>query len=284
LKFFITFFIVAGFLLPNLSYADISNDGEAASDRLPWSKGGIVFSYFITSLNTDLRFGAGLGIDIDAEETLGMDDTSNVYRLNGYWRFSDNLKHRFELNWFSLHREGSRTIGKDIIIEKPGEGEIEIPLGTSVESYLNIDLYQGVYSYSIFLDDRLDLAFRAGLYVAPIETELKAEGIVETETKEKFIAPLPTFGLRADIAITPKWFVRTGGEVFYLKYNEFVGYIFSSKAVLEYMPWKHFGIGAGFDILRLFIESDGREYAGVDLKGTVEFEYIGMSIYGKIVF
>lgn len=275
--FYILFTIIC--LSSPISYAE-GND----SNKMPWAKGGLGIGYFITSLDTDLRFGTGIGIEIDAEKLLGMSDNESVYRLDAFWRFSKNMKHRFDINWFSLNRKGSTTIGRDIIIEGPEEEEIIIPTGSKVESLFNLDLFQGVYSYSFFLDERLDIALTTGLYVAPIEMLINAEGILEGESRESFTAPLPTIGLRTDISITPKWFIRSRTEVFYLKYSRFTGYIFSANGSVEYQPWKRIGLGTGFDILHLFVEADEEEYPEVDLKGEIEFQYIGWLIYAKVYF
>jgi hypothetical protein len=264
--------------------SQLSHAEETDSKEMPWAKGGIGLGYFITALDTSLRFGTGVGIDIDAESLLGMSDTSSVFRLGGFWRFSKNQRHRLDFNWFSLNRTGSKTIGRDIIIEGPDEEEILIPASSTVDSLLNIDLYHVTYSYSLFLDDRLDIAINTGLYVAPIEMELKAEGLIEAEEKEAITAPLPTLGLRTNISITPKWYLLTNTEVLYLQYNNYKGYILSMNGSIEYRAWKHFGFGTGVDILHLFIESDGEDYPGVDLKGEIEFQYIGLIIFSKIYF
>ena len=76
----------------------------------------------------------------------------------------------------------------------------------------------------------------------PIDIDLKSTGLITVDESETFTAPLPTLGLRADFAITPKWFLRTGFEVFYLEINEFTGAIYESKVAVEYIPWKHLGM------------------------------------------
>jgi hypothetical protein len=49
-----------------------------------------------------------------------------------------------------------------------------------------------------------------------------------------FTAPLPVIGLRADIAITPQWFLRIGSELFYLEYDNFKGSLVRGFAVPVY--------------------------------------------------
>jgi hypothetical protein len=253
--------------------------------RTPWDKVSLQAGYFFTTTNTSLRFGSGIGIEIEAEELLGLDTTSDVFRVGGYWRFTKNRRHRLDLSWFSLNRSGERSVDQEFVIEDPDGNEITIPAGTRVDAFFNLDIYKAQYSYSFFQDDRIDLAFVVGLYIMPIEAGFSASGLIDYDLEEKFTAPLPVIGLRNDIALTPKWIVLSGFQVLYLEIDQFEGSIFQANAALEYRPWKHIGLGLGFDLLHLQVEADGEEdYPGIDLRGNIEFTYAGLSVYGKIYF
>jgi hypothetical protein len=120
-------------------------------------------------LYTDLELGAkGLGVKIDLEDAFGMDSTTSAFKLNGFWRFTDNLRHRLGLEWSSYNRDGFRTILEDITIEDNQGNQIIIPAGSQVNSHFNFDIYKASYSYSFFQDDRMDLAAGVGLYWMPI--------------------------------------------------------------------------------------------------------------------
>ena len=257
---------------------------EKTFEDTPWNRAALEFGFFATTINSNLRLGSGVGIDIDVEKILGMNSNNQVFRLKGFWRFSKNKRHRMDLGWFSFNRSGSNKIARDIIIEGPDGKEIEIKAGTEVRSYLDLDIYKGLYSYSLFLDDRLDLALGVGLYVMPIEAGLRAAGAIDTKVDESFTAPLPVFSIRTDILITPKWFFRTGAEVFYLAIDDYVGNIIATYAALEYKPWKRIGLGAGADFTRLYVESNDFDVPGVDFKGTVEFEFAGVELFAKLYF
>ena len=254
------------------------------SNDLPWKRSAIEFGYFITTLNSNLRIGTGVGIDIDVEEILGMDSSQSLFRFKFFRRFTENKRHRFDLSWVSLHRSGDNQIARDITVEGPDGNEIEIKAGTKVESFLNLDIFKGVYSYSLFLDDRLDLALEFGLYVMPIEFGLTAEGAINYDNDENITAPLPVIGLRTDFMLTPRWFIRSGAEVFYLAYEDYVGNIIATWAALEYQPWKRVGIGGALDFTRLFIEADGAVYPGIDMRGSVELEFAGFEMFVKYYF
>ena len=130
----------------------------------------------------------------------------------------------------------------------------------------------------------MDIAFGLGLYVMPIDVGLQASGLINVDETTRFTAPLPTLGLRADFAITPKWFLRSNFEVFYIEIKEFTGTIYESNVALEYIPWKHLGFGLAFNVFNLGIEAEGEDYPGIDFKGDIEFRYTGLLLYAKMPF
>lgn len=252
----------------------------------PWKKLSFDAGVFLTSTNTSLRFGSGVGVSVDLEEALGMDTTNSVYRLGGYWRFTKNRRHRLDLSWFSLHRTGDKKILDQIVIEPPGGGEdIVLNPGTEVKSEFDLDIYQINYSYSFIQDERLDICAQVGLYIMPISFSLSASGLVNTAGDQNFTAPLPLIGLRLDLLIAPKWYLRNGFQAFYVEYGAYTGSIVEVRSAIEYNPWKHVGFGFGFDAFRVRAQADGDEaIPGMDLRGNVEFEYLGLMLYGRIFF
>ena len=223
---------------------------------------------------------------MDLEEALGMEMENSVYRLGGYWRFTNNRRHRLDLSWFSFYRTGDKKITDQIVIEPPGGGEdIIIDPGTEVKSKFNLDIYQLNYSYSFIQDERLDIAAQVGLYIMPISLSLTATGLVETEGDQNFTAPLPVIGLRLDLLIAPKWYLRTGAQAFYVEYSDYTGSLLNFRSAIEYDPWQHVGFGLGFDALRLQVQADGDEsIPGMDLRGNVAFGYTGILLYGRVFF
>jgi hypothetical protein len=255
-----------------------------ASHDTPWEKFSLDLGYFIANTNTDISLGSGLGLTVSVEDLLGLDSTDSVFRVGGSWRFTDNRRHRLDLDWFSFRRDGSTTIGQDFPIKDDDGNEITIPAGSQVTSKFNFDIYRAGYSYSFFQDDRMDLAFSVGLYVMPIEIGLNASGLINVNETERFTAPLPTFGLRMDFALTPKWFIRSNFDIFYLEIKEFTGTIYESGVAIEYIPWKHLGFGLGFNTFNFEIEADGEDYPGIDFKGEISFRYTGLLLYAKVPF
>ena len=256
----------------------------AMAEDTTWKKFSLSLGYFIANTDTSVRLGSGLGVSVDMEDLLGLDTTNSAGRVNASWRFTDNRRHRLDFEWFSFRRDGSRTIGEDIHYKDKDGNDQVIKAGTRVESFFDFDIYQLAYSYSFFQDDRIDLAGSLGLYVMPIDFGIKATGLIDVGGSESFTAPLPVLGVRIDFAITPKWYFRSGLEVFYLEIGEFAGSILDANVAIEYLPWKHFGFGLGFDSLNVKVEADGEDYPGIDFQGEVNFHYTGLQLYAKLYF
>lgn len=253
---------------------------EKEKEEEPWKKFDLNVGWFFTGMDSSVRFGlAGVGIEIDVEEALGLETSTSVFRLDSFWRFGRNLRHRFDLGWFALHRAGKKTLGRDIEI-----GDTIFPTGTTVKSSLDIDIFKGAYSYSFFQDDRLDLAASFGLFVMPISFDISSSGFVEGNESESITAPLPVLNLRADLALTPKVFLKNSLDIFYLEIGEFTGGILDVKIALEYNPFKHVGFGLAFESFRARIEAKGGDYPEIDFHGKIVYEYFGLMLYGKIFF
>ncbi|MES0447578.1 MAG: hypothetical protein ABUJ92_13660, partial [Desulfobacterales bacterium] len=187
---------------------------EAEQQKDPWEKYSITIGGFISTVDTSLRFGSGFGMDIDAEELLDVDSSNTVFRVGGLWRFTDTKRHRLDLSWFAYHRSGSSTVNETFEIEDPDGNIIIIGPNAEVDTLLNIDIFQLAYSYSFLQDDRIDLAAIFGLFIMPVDIELEVSGLGGGEGILNFTAPLPTFGLRMDFVLAPKWFFRSGTQFF----------------------------------------------------------------------
>ena len=143
------------------------------------------------------------------------------------------------------------------------------------------------YSYSYVFDERVDLNIGAGFYVMPIEFGFVGtiDGVGQNTVRESITAPLPVIGLGFDFAITPKWYIRQDADIFYLEIDNYKGGIANLMFALEYLPWKHVGVGVGTNWMQVFVEVDGdTDVPGVDFVGDVEFSYFGALLYLKFFY
>jgi hypothetical protein len=275
--------VAAKIIFGALLFGPLVARAEMASDS-PWEKLSVSVGGYISNTDSSIRLGAGLGVDLDVEETLDMDVNNTVFRAQSGWRFSDNRKHRVDLSWFALHRQATRTIGRDFEITRPNGSTTTIAAGSEVTSHFDLDIYEVTYSYSFLQDNRVDLAVLTGLYVMPIDFGLTSSGAAEAEGSLKFAAPLPVVGYRMDFALTPKWFFRSQSQFFYVAYKNFQGRLSELRGAIEYVPFKNVGVGMGFDTLHSSFEADGKDFPSVDMSGKVQFQNNGLQLYAKYFF
>ena len=268
------------FALMIIFYSLSVSAGEKENKDKPWGHFSLNLGGFITSLNSDVSLGAkGLGIKVNVEDVLDMDSSVSVFRVDGSWRFTRNLRHRLDLGWFDISRDSSTTLLRDIEI-----GDTIFPLGTEITSSFDLQVFKGAYSYSFFQDDRMDLGVSFGLFVMPIVFEIDASGLFEGHERESITAPLPVLGLRADFAITPKLFLKFNVDSFYLEIDEFEGSVIDTKLALEYNAFKYLGFGIGLEHFNIYIKAEDEDYPNIDFKGSFEFDYFGAMAYCKVYF
>ena len=274
--------IIGCILIPTTALSE-----DKGRTDLPWEKAYLNVGWFFADLNSSFRFGAkgaGLGISLDVEDLLGLDEKNSSFRIDGGWRFSKNKRHKLELGWFAFDREATGTISQEIEVP-PDLGGGTIGPG-DVKSKFNFDILRVKYEYSLILDDRMDFNLGIGLFIMPMEFGITAivNGVEVQELEEDITAPLPVISVGLDLAVTPKWFIRQDFEFFYLEIDNFEGSIFSATLAVEYLPWKNFGFGLGLDGKSVQIEANNSDYPGMDWKGNVEFSYFGALLYAKVFF
>lgn len=257
---------------------------DAEGQDLPWEKGYVNLGAYLADVNSSFRLGldnVGLGLIIDTEKFLGMKTNNSAFRLEAGYRLGGSKRHKFEFGWFSFNRQSEKTIGEDVVLP-PEMGGDTLYVGTTISSIFEFDIIKAKYKYAIVLDDRIDINLGVGFYVMPVRIGL---GEKDEERKDQNItAPLPVFGLGADVIVSERWLLRQNLDLFFLKVGSFKGSILNAQTALEYSNWKHWGIGAGIDGLQLKVEAGGSDYPLMDFVGAVSFSYFGVQLYAKFTY
>ena len=269
--FFLVILLIASF--PAVLPAETTDSKDNPWERFSLSLGG-----FITTLDSTVSLGVeNVGLEISSEDALGLDSDLSVFRGDAFVRLGSSRRHRLDFGYYDLSRSGTRTLGRDIEIDGN-----TYPIGATVETNLDYQIIKGGYSYSILQDKRVDLALGLGLFVIPIDFEISSSG--RRSTSESITAPLPFLHFRADIALTPKLFLRQTYEFFYVEVQSFQGGLFNGLIALEYDPWKYIGFGLGYNIFRLGLEGEGGDYPNIDFSGKFNLNYSGLVLYAKTWF
>jgi hypothetical protein len=258
---------------------------EKKQKPLPWQKANLNLGLYWAGTDSSLKLNSqeyGIGLNLDLEDTLGLKSDNSAFRVDAGWRFSKNMRHKMEFSWFRFDREGSKYFKNTIEIPDGEDGTTTLGPG-SMSSVFSFDIYKLKYEYSFFLDDRLDINAGLGVFIMPIEFGISGtiDGVGQRALLESVTAPLPVLGLGFDFAITPEWFIRQQADLLYLEMAEFKGSIMNYVSSVEYLPWKHVGIGLGIDFMRVAIDAKGGDYPGIDFIGSVNFNLIGGQLYLK---
>jgi hypothetical protein len=271
-------------LLVSVVFCSVAFAGEKTQKNtdLPWETFSLNLGGFISTVDSSIGLGVNsIGVDIDLEDSLGLDTSITAFRVDTFWRFTDNKRHRFDFSWFDLNRDSTKVLAKDIPI-----GENEFPAGATISSSLDMSILKATYSYSFFQDDRFDLAASAGLFVIPIDYSIRSiTNRYNGYEADSITAPLPVIGLRGDFAITPKLFFKTNIDFFYVEFDNYEGSIVDVRMAVEYNLFKNVGFGLGFEHVQVDVEAEGdSDVPGVNFNGNILFDYSGVLLYTKIYF
>jgi hypothetical protein len=272
--------VVAWGLVLSFQPALAEEKGSGDPTGGPWEHVQFRLGGYLAILNSNVTFGLGnlgAGIVVNTEDALGLDTNTAVFRGDFRYRFGSTRRHNLVFDYMGFRRDGSKVLGSDIDI-----GDETIRVGTTIESKFDFDIFQLGYTYSFFKDDRIDLGVGAGVYVMPITFSLTAGG-TGIVVDESLTAPLPVLKLTGDFALTQKWLLKAGMDVFYLKISDFEGSIIDTTVAAEYNAWKHVGFGLALDFFRVQVEAeDDNAYPGVDFIGNINFGISGLLLYVKV--
>ena len=221
---------------------------ETFPDRFGIRLGG----YHIQNADTTMLLGANslpLGAYIDFHDTLGGDQRSTVFRVDGFYRFNDN--HALGFAWYNVSFVGSKVLDRDITW-----GDVTYPINSQVDSELKFNIYKLNYQYSIFHNEKVELGASIGLFVMHITAGISQSSI--GETRQTVTAPLPVVGLFADYKFTPRFSIYYNYQLFNLDYEDkYKGSLSDFLLGLEYRLFRNVALGGAFNRFNMNIQAKG---------------------------
>lgn len=251
---------------------------EVVSDKFKIAFGGYSLVRYDSALSlTEPKLGAG--ISINPEATLGLNTDQTVLRLTGHYRF--NKKHALTYSWYSINSHGNKSIEEEIKWLDQNGDPIIIPIGASVDTNLDFDLFKVGYLWSFYHTDKVELGVGAGLHMTRIAVGLTAD-TTSTGVDARDVSttlPLPVFSAGLTYHVTPKfdWFLKA--ELFTLQFDDWEGTYTDSSLGMEYRAFKHVGLGIGLNSDSLRITEDASDY-----KFTFDSRITGLLIYAAAYF
>ena len=269
-----------------LSGAVVAEELQTAeeSSKPPWDKGSIKLGGYVTSFDSNVSFGInGLGgVQINGEDVLGLDSTLTVFKAQALYRPGKSLRHQVDLSYASYDRSGSTTLNDAIEID----GETLLP-GTDIDSEFSFQLIRLNYSYAVLQDDRMRISAGLGVYGIPLKYGIDITNPGDERELEVRDAtfPLPTLALQAEFLLTPRFYLVSEVNALYLEISDFQGSLIDFSLGLEYRPWTHFALGAALNSTSVHVEAMNDDaYPAIDYVGSVDMDFVGLMLYGKLTF
>jgi len=277
-KIFLIFIIVISGSITNAQNDSIYSKKPISEYK--WERFSFSFGGFATALNSQMQIGSkdlGVGVIFDVEDALGLKTSATVLRSGLEYNYGKKRNHSVILSYFGVFRNATKILDSAIVA-----GDAVFPVGTEVSSKYNMQIFRGSYSYIFYKDERVKLGLSAGLFIIPINFTTTAIGL--SSESAVFVAPLPVAGFRTSFAITPKIAIKQNIELLYLSFENFTGSITDLNILIDYSPFKHFGIGAGVNMFNLNLSARTSSSNMLEFEGNIKSSYTGLLIYGRFYF
>jgi hypothetical protein len=259
---------IPAFLLALCVFASAANATSLDGDRFSLSLG-----VFITDRDTKAQLDSsqGDGTETDFEKDLGLDSSDTVFRVDGYFRFTE--KHRTDFSLFDLSRKKRKQIERDI-----QWGDSLYSIDTVIESNLDLAIYKAAYTYSFLHGDSGYLGATIGVYVADTSMSLAEQNVGQAEVGE-LTAPLPVIGLRGEHRLSDRWTFRASGEFFFVEYDNIDGSLVDLYAGFDYSVLDNLSLGIGFNSVTLDVDATKSGFSG-----GLDWQYSGALAFLKFNF
>ena len=253
----------------------LSQAEEVVPDNFTLRLGG----YFLADQDTNIGVTKnGGGVNIHLQDLFQMESTTQVFRLDGYYRFTP--KHAVEFSWYSIN--SSSQTEQNIDFEW---GDKNISATGALSTFFDTDIYKVNYLYSFYHSEEVELALSAGLHITTINVGFSgsytSDDIFDSSGEDAEVtAPLPVVGFRLNYNITPELSAKFAVDYFFLTVDGYAGALSDSLITIDYRIMRNFGIGVGFNSTRMRLEADLDD--GVFL--NVNHDIAGGLVYGTLNF
>ena len=226
---------------------------------------------FITDYDSDFRLTSGqgdMGTSLSFEDDLGLEESNNVVRFDGHYRFA--ARHRIEFSKFDLTRDGKVTTTFPIIVDNTF-----FPSDSVLRTELDYQVYKLAYAYSVWQTDTLDISVSGGIYSFELGLNMRADG-GQREDDSSF-ASFPMFGVHGEYRVSKRLFFSSSFEYFAINEDDFEGELTDALISLEYRVFDHIGLGAGYNRVTVYAEDSNSD-------DKFDYEYDGILAYLTVSF
>jgi len=207
-------------------------------------------SYFGAGLDTFLRLdqtNGQPGTDLRVEDDLGLEDKSNMARMEMIFRLRE--KNRLRVDYFKSTRFGDKVLNKTIRF-----GDQTFLVNDRAQTSIDYRALGLTYTRSVLYFDRFELG--VGIGISLIEAHAKGEVVARNvREKEDGVAPYPTIALDSTWRISKRWSFNGRAQTFTANTSDFTGSLSDYHGDIQYRWRRNFAFGLGYTSLRIRAES-----------------------------
>lgn len=235
-------------------------------------------AFWVGQFNTAVTLRAEdipIGIFIDLESDLGLDDSVAVPRGMFAYRFSKH--HQVNVGYFRIQRDRTFSFDEELEI-----GDEVFPIGIDILAWSDFAIYNASYTWIFYDNDKVMLGASIGLNVVDFDIGVEArtnnlDGHIIRETAD-VTAPLPVFGLRLGYRISKKVELAVTADSLLVEYGKYSGTFLDAYAIVDWRFAEHFSLGGGINFLNLDVKVDE------EFVGTLRHNYRGVSAFMGVHF
>jgi len=221
-------------------------------------------TFFNPAISTTLRIdaaspGNGLpnvpGTVVSGERDLGLDSRIPQGRIEIMFRLRE--RNRLRVDYFETNRRASHAIARQI--QFGNETFLSNDQVTSSAQWRQFGL---TYTYSVLRTDRLELGLGLGVHFV----EAEARGAVEAKQLRQEVSgagAFPTIPLDFTWRISRRFAMVVRGQYLHASVNNFEGSMAEYHGDFQYRWTPNFSLGAGYTIMRSFLEVDDAHFPGL---------------------
>jgi hypothetical protein len=228
---------------------------------------------FMLGTSTKIRVDGttGRGTEIDTERDLGIEDADR-FRIDGYWRFAE--RHKVRLLYFDTKNSASRTLQRDVNV-----GDTIFPINLTVDSTFETRVGELAYEYAFVRRDNYEIAGTIGVHDLRFALDVSATQSNNTQTLQlsrdaDASGPLPVIGVRGIWRFHRNFYLDAQAQFFKISLDPYDGRLDDYTASLVWTPFKHFGLGVGYNefVTRVDVSADR-------FNGNLRWRYGGARIF-----
>jgi hypothetical protein len=225
----------------------------------------------------------GLGGLVNFENLLGVESTSNSFRVEGSWRIG--RRSSIEFGYFGFNRSGSRAPQQDFQFLI-----FTILAGTAVETDLSSKVATAAFRYNAYDNGEVRLYGTAGASYFDLETSLIAgvgvllpggvplgRGFVEAVDVSQVV---PILGVGTEWAVSRRFLTNLYFRGLFLDLGDFRGGISEAGLSGTWYFTRHLGVGAGVQRVDIRV----REFETGSSTARGSYSQVGVLLYLEAAF